>query len=165
MQTLSGSSGCGCENHIHAWDPYIFRRDWTMQVIKCTPWSTRLLPHPTIIIKMKTFLEVGGKMGPAPAPTPAAASQFRPPLPNANPNIRKDNAMEKRKRAVPKRFRPVASKPTAMCPPHQRPHLSPRMIHQTTNQLQFARAPHGLVQAKCQGTCLKTGTGYSHQTI
>ena len=92
---------------------HIFRRDWTMQVIKCTPWNTRLCPHPTIIKKMKTFLEVEGKMGPTPAP----ASQFRPPLPNTNPNIRKDNAAEKRKRAVPKRFRPAAPKPTAACPP------------------------------------------------
>ena len=92
---------------------HIFRRDQTMQVIKCTPWNTRLHPHPTIIKKMKTFLEVEGKM----APTPAPASQFRPPLPNTNPNIRKDNAAEKRKRAVPKRFRPVAPKPTATHPP------------------------------------------------
>ena len=98
---------------------HIFRRDWTMQVIKCTPWSTRLCPHPRIIKKMKTFLEVEGKMGPspAPAPTPAAASQFRPSLPNTNPNIRKDNAVEKRKRPMPKRFRPVAPKPTATHPP------------------------------------------------
>ena len=43
---------------------------------------------------------------------PAPASQFRPPLPDTNPNIRKDNAAEKRKRAVPKRFRPAAPKPT-----------------------------------------------------
>ena len=57
---------------------HIFRRDWTTQVIKCTLWSTRLCPHPTNIKKMKTFLEVEGKMGPAPAP----ANQFRPPLPN-----------------------------------------------------------------------------------
>ena len=78
-----------------------------MQVIKCTPWSTRPCPHPTIIKKMKTFLEVEGKMGPAPA------RQFRSPLPDTNPNIRKDNATVKRKRAVPKRFRPVAPKPTA----------------------------------------------------
>ena len=85
------------------------RRDWTMQVIKGTPWGTRLCPHPTIIKKMKTFLEVEGKMGLTPAP----ASQFRPLLPNTSPNIRKDNAMEKRKRAVPKRFRPAAPKPTA----------------------------------------------------
>ena len=87
---------------------HIFRRDWTTQVIKCTPWGTRLCPHPIIIKKMKTFLEVEGKMGPAPA------SQFRLPLADTNPNIRKDNAMEKRKRAVPKRFRPAAPKPTAM---------------------------------------------------
>ena len=90
-----------------------------MQVIKCTPWSTRLHPHPTIIKKVKAFLEVEGRMGltpdPAQAPTstPATTSQFRPPLPNTNPNIRKDNATEKRKRVAPKRFRPAASKPTA----------------------------------------------------
>ena len=98
---------------------HIFRRDWTIQVIKCTPWSARLCPHPTIIKKMKTFLEVEGKKGPAPAPalTPAAASQFRPPLPNTDPNIKKDNAEEKRKRAAPKKFRPAALKPTAIHPP------------------------------------------------
>ena len=85
---------------------HIFRRDQTTQLIKCTPWSTRLCPHPTIIKKMKTFLEVEGKMGPAPI------SQFRPPLPDTNPNIRKDNVAEKRKRAAPKRFRPATPKPT-----------------------------------------------------
>ena len=61
---------------------------------------------------MKTSLEVKGKMGPAPAPVPA--SQFRPPLLNTNPNIRKDTATEKRKRAVPKGFRSAAPKPTAV---------------------------------------------------
>ena len=85
------------------------RRDKTMQVIKCTPWNTRLCPHTTIIKKMKTFLEVEGKIDPTPAP----ASQFRPPL----PNIRKDNAAEKRKRAVPRRYGPAAPKPTTTCPP------------------------------------------------
>ena len=39
-------------------------------------------------------------------------SQFRPQLPDTNPNIRKDNAVEKRKRAAPKRFRPATPKPT-----------------------------------------------------
>ena len=57
---------------------------------------------------MKTFLEVEGKMG------PIAVSQFRPPLPDTNPNIRKDNAAEKRKRAAPRRFRSAAPKPTTM---------------------------------------------------
>ena len=50
-------------------------------------------------------------------PTQAPASQFRLPLPNTNPNIRKDNTAEKRKRAVPKRFRPAAPKPTTTCLP------------------------------------------------
>ena len=43
---------------------------------------------------------------------PIPASQFRPPLPDTNPNIRKDNAKEKRKRATPKRFQPTTPKPT-----------------------------------------------------
>ena len=34
---------------------HIFRRDQTMQVIKCTPWSMRLCPHPTIIKKDEDF--------------------------------------------------------------------------------------------------------------
>ena len=92
---------------------HIFRRDQTTQLIKCTHWSTRLHPHPTIIKKMKTFLEVGGKMGSILAPV----SQFRPPLPNSNPNIRKDNGMRKRKRVTPKRFRPATPKPTTVHPP------------------------------------------------
>ena len=60
-------------------------------------------------------------------PTPAPASQFRPPLPNTNPNIIKDSAAEKRKRAVPKRFRPAAPKPTAThpeAPPKPKNHVS-----------------------------------------
>ena len=52
-------------------------------------------------------------MGPIPTPS----SQFRPPLPDTNPNIRKDNVTEKRKRATPKKFRPVTHKPTTVCPP------------------------------------------------
>ena len=60
---------------------------------------------------MKTFLEVEGKMGPTPI------SQFRPPQPDTNLNIRKDNAVEKRKRAASKRFRPATPKPTTACLP------------------------------------------------
>ena len=52
-------------------------------------------------------------MGPIPVPI----SQLRPPLPDTNPNIRKNNAAEKRKRATPKTFRPATPKPTAVCPP------------------------------------------------
>ena len=134
---------------------HIFRRDWTTQVIKCTPWSTRLHPHPTIIKKIKTFLEVEGKIGPVPA------SQFRPPL-------RKDNVAEKRKRAAHKRFRPAAPKPTAMHPPLPEAPPNPKMMHQTASphlQFHFAKALHGLVQAKCQAIYLKIETGCSCQTI
>ena len=67
---------------------------------------------------MKTFLEVEGKIGPIPQ---AVSSQYSPPQPDTKPNVRKDNAAEKRKRAVPtERFMPgTAPKPgeAAVCPP------------------------------------------------
>ena len=59
---------------------------------------------------MKTFLEVENKMGPI---IPALASQFRPPLPETNPNVRRGDASEKRKRVTPKkRFRPATPRTT-----------------------------------------------------
>ena len=77
-----------------------------------------LLPPYNNQKKMKTFLEVEGKMGQIPQLT---SSQYRPPQLDINPNVRKDNAMEKRKRVVPtKRFRPSAapeSSATAVHPP------------------------------------------------
>ena len=95
---------------------HIFRRDRMTQLIKCTPWSMRLHPHPTIIKNIKTFLEVEGKMGPISVPAPS--NQFRPPLPETNPNVRKSDVTEKRKRVTPKKkFRPATPKPTAACPP------------------------------------------------
>ena len=77
----------------------------------------RLCPHPTLVKKMRTFLEVEGKMGPIPQPT---SSQYRPPQPDTNPNVRKDKAIEKRKSAVPtKRFRPnTVSKPSEAATAH-----------------------------------------------
>ena len=62
---------------------HIFRRYRTTQLIKCIPWSAKLHPHPTMVKKMTTFLELEGKLGPQP--------QFRPRQPNTNPNVRKDN--------------------------------------------------------------------------
>ena len=64
---------------------------------------------------MKTFLEVENKMGPI---IPAPVNQFRPPLPETNPNVRKNNMTEMRKRATPKKkCRPATPKITTMCPP------------------------------------------------
>ena len=83
---------------------HMFRRDRTCQLIKCNPWSTRLCPHPTIIKKMKTYLELEGKLGPK---SQSQSNQFRPSLPDANPQVRKESkATEKRKRLIPtKRYR------------------------------------------------------------
>ena len=61
---------------------------------------------------MKTFLEVENKMGPS-IPTSTPNSQFRPQLPETNPNIYRTDKVEKRKTISPKRkFRPVATKVT-----------------------------------------------------
>ena len=105
---------------------HIFRRDRMTQLIKCTPWSMRLCPHPTII-KMRTFLEVENKMEPI---IPVPANQFRPPLPETNPNVRKNDTTEKRKRATPKKkFRLATPKITTICPPLLEAHQSPRVVH------------------------------------
>ena len=97
---------------------HIFRRDRTTQLIKCTHWSMWLCLHPTIIKKMKTFLEVKGKMGLIPFPAPG--NQFRPPLPETNPNVRKNEAIEKRKRATPKKFKPATHKILQYALPYQK---------------------------------------------
>ena len=94
---------------------HIFKRDRTTQLISCVPWTTKHHPHPNIMKKMKTFLEVENKMEPV---IPALISQFSPLLPETNPNIRKSDSIEKRKRATPKeRFRPATPKATMMCLP------------------------------------------------
>ena len=104
---------------------HISRRDRMTQLIKCTPWSMKLCPHPTIIKKMKTFLEVENKMGPIPVPAPG--NQFRPPLPKTNPNVRKNDTTEKRKRATPKKkFRPATPNITTTCPPLPEAPLKPK---------------------------------------
>ena len=81
----------------------IFRRDRTTQLIKCSLWSSRLCPLTTIINKMRTFLEVQGKLG----PIPQSSNHYRLPEPDTNLNIRKaTKTIEKRKRVVPtKKFK------------------------------------------------------------
>ena len=47
-----------------------------------------------------------------------SSNQFRPSLPETNPNVSKNDVTEKRKRATPKKnFRPATPKPTTVCPP------------------------------------------------
>ena len=94
-------------NQCHVRD-HMFRRNRTCQLIKCNLWNTRLCPHPTIIKKMRTYLELEGKLGHKPQPQ---TNQFRPPLPNTNPLERKESTVtEKRKRLCPiKKFKAVDS--------------------------------------------------------
>ena len=92
---------------------HVFRRDRTSQLIKCTPWSTRLCPHATIIKRMRTFLELEGKLGLKPK---SPSNQFRPFQPDTNPNARKDSkVMEKGMRIAPtKRFKAkITTKPNS----------------------------------------------------
>ena len=95
---------------------HIFKRDRTIQLTKCIPWTMKIHPHPTIIKKMKTFLEEENKMG-LMIPIPESNSQFRHPLPEMNPNVHKNDNTEKRKRATPKRkFKPIAPGVATTCP-------------------------------------------------
>ena len=96
---------------------HLYKRDWITQVTKCVPWTNNIHPHPTIIKKMKTFLEVENKMGTT-IQTSMQNSQFRPPLPQTNPNIHRSDNMERRKTITPKRkFRPITPKVTMTNPP------------------------------------------------
>ena len=54
---------------------YMFRRKRICQLITHNPWNTRLCLHPTIIKKMKTYLELEGNLGPQPQ---SQSNQFRP---------------------------------------------------------------------------------------
>ena len=42
---------------------HTFRRDRTTQVISCNPRSTRLCPYPSLIRKMRKYLDLEGKLG------------------------------------------------------------------------------------------------------
>ena len=85
------------------------------QLIGCIPWTIKLCPHQNIVKKMKTYLEVENKMGPI---IPELASQFRLPLPDTNPNVRKNDVAEKQKTVTPKkRLGPATPRATVTCPP------------------------------------------------
>ena len=89
---------------------HIFRRGRTTQLIRCIPWTTKLCLHPTIVKKMKTFLEVENKMGPI---IPAPVSQFRPLLPETNPNVRKGYTQENIQANHPQNYHNVPSLTTS----------------------------------------------------
>ena len=92
---------------------HTFRRDRTSQVIKCNPWSTKFHPYPSLIQKMKTYLELEGRLGPKSRPQPQTQLQqtclqqnkTQPAQPSTNPMVRKSpgpkaNVPDKRRRTM-----------------------------------------------------------------
>ena len=112
---------------------------------------------------MKTFLEVEGKI--RPIPVQVQANQFRPPLPETNPNVRRSDVAEKRKRATPKKkFRPATPKPTITCPPL--PEASPKPKNSAPPPSVPAREDTPWPSTgKMSGNLLRTHTGYSLNTF
>ena len=107
---------------------HIFSRERMTQLVRCMPWTSNLCPQPNMVKKMRTFLEVENKMGPI---IPAQANQYRPPLPETNPNVRKGNTTEERRTVTLKRkFRLVVPKTTATCSPLPKPHQNPPAMQQ-----------------------------------
>ena len=98
---------------------------------------------------------------------PALASQFRPPLPETNPNVRKSDAAEKRKRVTPKkRFRPATPRATMTCLPLLQAPPKPTSDAATASAPVMVREDTPWpVQARCQVICLKKGTGYFQKVI
>ena len=65
---------------------HMFWRDRTSQIIKYNPWSARLHPYPSLIQKMKMYLELEGKLGPKPKPQPQTQPQPSTSAPPQNTN-------------------------------------------------------------------------------
>ena len=84
---------------------HMFRRDRTTQVISCNPWSTRLHPYPSLIRKMKTYLELEGKLGPKLQPQSKSQPHTSTPYHDRNSLRRKTlgpkKAQKKRKAKAP----------------------------------------------------------------
>ena len=119
---------------------HTFRRDRTSQVIKCNSWSTRLCPYCSLVQKMRTYLELAGRLGPKsktqpqtelqPTQSHVQQNQQSPAQPSTNPRVRKSPAPKvndkRRKTMISKRrykvkaltqptpFTPTSTAPTPM---------------------------------------------------
>ena len=87
---------------------HMFQRDRTSKIINCNCWSTKLHPYPSLIQKMKTYLELEGNLGPKPRPQlqtqpqPSTSSHS----PKNNPTTRKvqgSKTNDKRRTVLAKR--------------------------------------------------------------
>ena len=75
---------------------HTFRRDRTTQAILCNPWSTRFCPYPSLIRKMKTYLELESKLGPKPKPQPQTQLQPCTNTPSHNNSLTRKTLVPKK---------------------------------------------------------------------
>ena len=142
---------------------HIFRRDRMTQLIKCTPWSMRLHPHPTIIKKMKTFLEVEGEMGLMPVLVPSNLLSL-----HSQKLIEMSGKRMLQKGEREQHPRRSSGQPLPKLQQHALPY---QRLHQILNivqpchQYQQEKTPHGLAQARCQEIFLRTEIGCSLKTV
>ena len=130
---------------------HTYQRDRISQVIKCNPWSARLHPHLSLIQKMKTYLELEGKLGTKPSPQPQTQlqqthlqqTQPQPAQPSTNPMVRKvpgPKASNKKKRTMiaKRRYKlRVLTQPTPSTPTSTTP--AP-MVATTSTQMPVTRS-------------------------
>ena len=157
---------------------HTFRRDWTTQVISCNPWSTRVCPYPSLIRKMKTYLELEGKLGP-PLQSQPWTSIFSPDKKSSPCKILVPKKVEKKKRTnapVKRRFKvrviaqPMPTNPTLSMIPTLLAEPYPTVVNtMVTTQMPVAKSAamaatsipvtvYNLAQGKFEGISYPTGS-------
>ena len=131
----------------------IFRRDRMTQLIKCTPWSMRLHLHPTIIKKWRPFWRWKVRWD---------QFQFQHLVTNSGLHsqtlipVLGRMMLQKREREPHLRSSDQQPPNLPQCAfPYQWFHQGPRIAHPYL-QYQWEKTPHGLAQAKCWETFLRT---------
>ena len=86
---------------------HTFRRDRTCQIIRCNPWSTRLYPYPSLIRKVRMYLELEGNLGTKLGQQPQPQQKQTQPgtvQPSTNPLVRRGmKKNDKRRKLIPTR--------------------------------------------------------------
>ena len=76
---------------------HTFKRDCSMQLISCRPWTSRYCPYPSLTKKMKTYLKLKDQVAKPPYPSPAYTE--RPNTPSAqNAKMSKSNTSRETKK-------------------------------------------------------------------
>ena len=73
---------------------HMFWRDRTTQVISCNPWSSRVGLYPSLIRKMRTYLELEGKLSNQPCTNVSSPNTIS--LLRKTPTLKKAGTSEKK---------------------------------------------------------------------